>query len=145
MSNRTDMQATAPTEHRSLRIGLTLFYGVAGVLHLAWPAPFLTITPGWVPYPGQVIALTGACELLGALGLWHRRTERWAALGLALYAVCVYPANIKHAIDGLTAADASWLAWLYHVPRLALQPVLVWLPLRAAGIMRWPFGGTRGR
>lgn len=140
-----DFPSSVPDGYRGLRVGLSLFYGLAGLLHLALPAPFLTITPGWVPYPEQVIALTGVCEILGALGLWHRRTERLAALGLALYAVCVYPANIKHAIDGLTADDATWLAWLYHVPRLALQPVLVWLPLLAAGTVRWPSSGTGGR
>ncbi|PYE44122.1 putative membrane protein [Rhizobium sp. PP-F2F-G20b] len=124
--------------HIGLRIGLSLFYAAAGILHLVWPSPFLTITPGWVPYPTTVIALTGVCELLGAIGLWFRAVERPAALGLALYPVCVYPANIKHAIDGLTAIDAGVLPWLYHVPRLALQPVLVWLPLYAAGILHWP-------
>jgi len=40
-------------------------YLAAGVLHLATPAPFLKITPGWVPYPATVIALTGLCELAG--------------------------------------------------------------------------------
>ncbi|NHT75446.1 putative membrane protein [Rhizobium sp. PP-F2F-G38] len=132
-------EATRSDErHTGLRIGLSLFYAAAGILHLAWPSPFLTITPGWVPYPTTVIALTGVCELLGAIGLWFRAVERPAALGLALYAVCVYPANIKHAIDGLTAIDAGVLPWLYHVPRLALQPVLVSLPLYATGILRWP-------
>ena len=126
--------------HSGLRVGLSLFYAAAGMLHVVWPSPFLTITPGWVPYPHIVIALTGVCELLGAIGLWFRPTERFAALGLALYAICVYPANIKHAIDGLTAVDAGALPWLYHIPRLALQPVLVWLPLYAAGILRWPLG-----
>ncbi|MCD7107636.1 DoxX family protein [Rhizobium sp. DKSPLA3] len=130
--------ARSDERHTGLRIGLSLFYGAAGLLHLAWPAPFLTITPGWVPDPAMVIALTGVCELLGAIGLWLRGAKRPAAIGLALYAVCVYPANIKHAIDSLTAIDAGVLPWLYHLPRLALQPVLVWLPLYATGILRWP-------
>ncbi|TCM53286.1 putative membrane protein [Rhizobium sp. PP-F2F-G48] len=125
--------------HWGLRVGLSLFYAAAGILHLAWPSPFLTIMPGFVPKPDMVIAITGICELLGAIGLWFRATVRSAAVGLALYAVCVYPANIKHAVDGLTAIDAGIWPWFYHVPRLALQPVLVWLPLYAAGILRWPF------
>ncbi|KQR73180.1 hypothetical protein ASG25_20335 [Rhizobium sp. Leaf384] len=136
-------EATGNSERpKGVRTGLSIFYALAGILHLAWPSPFLTITPDWVPFPSTVIALTGVCELLGAVGIWFRPTERAAAIGLALYAVCVYPANIKHAIDSLTAADAGVLPWLYHVPRLLLQPVLVWLPLRAAGLVRWP---RRGR
>ncbi|MBW6426083.1 DoxX family protein [Rhizobium sp. XQZ8] len=129
------------TWRRRLRIGLSIFYGLAGILHIAWPAPFLTITPGWVPMPQIVILATGVCELAGAVGLWNRRTLRLAAIGLALYAVCVYPANIKHAFDGLTATDVNLLTWVYHVPRLALQPVIVWLPLFASGLVTWPLAG----
>lgn len=134
-----DEEMLEKKRHPGLRFGLSVFYSAAGILHLAWPEPFLTITPGWVPYPETVIALTGICELLGAIGLWLPATVRAAGLGLALYAICVYPANVKHAMDGLGAADAGLLAWAYHVPRLALQPVLIWLPLYATGILRWPF------
>jgi uncharacterized membrane protein len=44
---------------------------------------------------------------------------------LAVYAICVWPANFKHAIDGV---DLPFVAnsWLYHGPRLLFQPVLVW-------------------
>ncbi len=31
--------------------GLGLFYGLAGVLHLMHPAPFVAITPDFVPEP----------------------------------------------------------------------------------------------
>ena len=57
---------------------------------------------------------------------------------LALYAVCVYPANIKHAIEGIPVGDVQ-LGWWYHAPRLALQPVLVWWALFAGKITDWPF------
>ena len=117
---------------------LATIYFVAGVAHLSLPGPFLLITPSWVPYPRDVILATGLCELAGAGGLLTRRL-RWAAgVGLALYAVCVYPANIKHAVDGLPA-DQVQLGWWYHAPRLALQPVLVWWALFAGGSIDWPF------
>lgn len=121
------------------RIALTLFYGLAGLLHNLIPKPFVSITPVWVPYPDAVILLTGICELLGAAGLWNRPLARAAAIGLALYALCVYPANIKHAIDSLSSTDATILPWFYHAPRLAAQPLLVWLPLFAVGLVTWPF------
>ena len=41
-----------------LRLILAAAYFAAGVLHLAAPAPFLSITPGWVPWPQAVIAAT---------------------------------------------------------------------------------------
>jgi hypothetical protein len=30
--------------------------------------------------------------------------------------------------------------WLYHGPRLLLQPVLVWWALYAGAVTDWPFG-----
>ena len=117
---------------------LAAAYAIAGTLHLATPGTFLLITPEWVPYPRLVIAFTGACELAGAAGLLTRRLRRAAGVGLAIYALCVFPANIKHAIDGLPA-DQVQLGWWYHAPRLALQPVLVWWALFAGGVVDWPF------
>jgi len=76
------------------RLALAGFYGLAGVLHLAVPEPFLGITPSWVPEPEAVIALTGVSEIAGAIGLLVPAVRSYAAVGLALYAVGVFPANI---------------------------------------------------
>jgi len=113
-------------------------YLLAGVFHLCTPAPFLLITPDWVPFPRQTILATGVCEIAGAIGLLTRRWRRAAGIALALYAVCVFPANLKHAIDGLPAGGIEF-GWWYHAPRLALQPVLVWWALLAGGAVNWPF------
>jgi uncharacterized membrane protein len=117
---------------------LAAIYFVAGVFHLATPASFLLITPDWVPFPRWVILGTGVCELAGAVALTTRRVRRAAGVALALYAVCVFPANIKHAIDGLPPGQIQ-LGWWYHAPRLALQPVLVWWALWAGEVTDWPF------
>ena len=58
---------------------------------------------------------------------------------LALYAVCVFPANIKHAFEGIDVPQLPH-SWWYHGPRLLAQPVLVWWALFAAGVTDWPFG-----
>ena len=116
---------------------LAALYLAAGTLHLAFPAPFLSITPDWVPWAPLVIRLTGLAEICGAIGLCIPRLRRAAGIGLALYAACVFPANIKHAID-----DPGW--W-YHGPRLALQPVIIWWALWASGVTDWPFRRARSR
>ena len=120
------------------RLVLAVIYLLAGCLHVATPGPFLLIMPQWVPYPQLVIMLTGLCEIVGGVGLLSHRFRRAAGIGLALYAVCVFPANIKHAIDGLPA-DYIQLGWWYHAPRLLLQPVLVWWALFAGESTDWPF------
>ena len=123
------------------RAVLAALYALAGVLHLAVPEPFLSITPGWVPWPETVIQLTGAAEIAGAAGLMIPRLRRAAGWGLALYAACVFPANIKHAIDqAVVGGDAA--SWWYHAPRLLLQPAIVWWALWAGGVVRRPPGGA---
>ena len=115
----------------ALRWLLAAFYCVAGVIHIARPAPFLTIMPGWVPAPHAVVLLTGAAEILGAIGLaqWFspplRRAAGW---GLALYALCVWPANINHFIIDM-AKPGGGLGLAYHVPRMFAQPAIIWLAL----------------
>jgi uncharacterized membrane protein len=128
------------TSRLVLRSLLAAAYVAAGIAHLWAPAPFLSITPDWVPRPGMVIAATGVAEILGATALVAIPPLRRAAgLALALYAVCVYPANIKHAADAIAAhGPAAW--WPYHAPRLAFQPVIVWWALFAGGLTSWPFG-----
>ncbi|MGE6784509.1 DoxX family protein [Ensifer adhaerens] len=120
------------------RIGLFALFGTAGVLHIGLPEPFVSITPAWVPNAASVILLTGLCEIAGAIGLFVPPFRKYAGAALALYAVLVFPANIKHALDDLTAPAVSPWPWLYHVVRLPLQPFIVWLAVFAVGIVSWP-------
>ena len=122
----------------ALRWLLAIAYLIAGIAHLRSPAGFLQITPGWVPYSALVIALTGLAEISGAVALAAiPRLRQAAGIGLALYAVCVFPANINHALNHI-ALGGTQLGWGYHAPRFALQPVLVWLALWTGGAIDWP-------
>ncbi len=119
------------------RGGLAAFFLLAGVLHLASPAGFLLITPDWVPDKPAVIAFTGVCEVVGAIGLLTPATRTWAGAALALYAFCVFPANIKQALEHI-AVPGLPDTWWYHGPRLLAQPLLIWLTLFSAGFRVWP-------
>ncbi|MGX7896942.1 DoxX family protein [Tsuneonella sp. HG222] len=124
----------------ALRWVLALFYGVAGYFHLTDPAPFLRITPGWVPEPDAVIALTGVAELLGALALaqpWSASLRRAGGIGLALYALCVWPANMNHMLMDMAQTDGGW-GMAYHIPRMLAQPLIIWLALWTGGATDWP-------
>jgi uncharacterized membrane protein len=120
------------------RLAMAGLYVVAGCLHLAAPLAFAAIVPPGVPYPRLVVLFTGSCEFAGAFGLLVPATRRLAGVMLALYAICVWPANIYQAFAHvrLPLIPDSW--W-YHAPRLALQPVLVWWALFAGGVVSWPF------
>ena len=121
-----------------LRWVLAAAFLFAGIAHLRSPATFLAITPDWVPAPATVILLTGIAEIAGAIGLLVPRLRAAAGIGLALYTVCVYPANINHALGNI-AVGGNALGWGYHAPRLAFQPVIVWWALFASGVIDWPW------
>ena len=129
----------------ALRILLAAFYAFAGYAHLANPEPFLLITPDWVPMPEAVIWWTGIAELAGAVGLiqpFSQKLRRAAGIGLALYALCVWPANINHfAMD--MARDDGGLGLGYHVPRMIAQPVFIWLALWVGEAIK--IGRAKGR
>jgi uncharacterized membrane protein len=118
----------------ALRLLLAAAFAYAGYVHVMRPELFLPIVPDWVPMPRLTVIATGWCELAGAIGLMIPRLRWWAGVMLALYAVCVFPANIKHAIDHI-----GTLGWWYHGPRLLFQPVIVWWCLFAGNVIDWPF------
>lgn len=120
---------------------LAMLYAVAGALHLTIPAPFVAIVPDWVPAPASVVMLTGFAEIAGAAGIGQSLAPQLrlaAAWGLSAYALCVWPANVQHMLLDLAKPDHG-LGLAYHIPRLALQPVLIWWPLWASNITAWPF------
>jgi uncharacterized membrane protein len=122
-----------------MRWVLALFYLIAGIVHLRSPDAFLPIMPTWVPLPREVVLLTGAIEIACAVALLVPRLRRWAAILLAAYAVAVFPANIKHAVDQVELPGLP-STWWYHGPRFVLQPILVWWALFCGAVIDWPFG-----
>ena len=129
--------------HRAvMRWVLAALFTAAGIAHLTVPDKFLAITPSWVPFAPQVIFVTGLCEIAGSVALVTKPLRWWAGVAFAAYAVCVWPANFKHAIDGIALPYIS-NSWYYHGPRLAFQPVIVWWALYCAGVIDWPWRRNR--
>ncbi|MDB5485040.1 MAG: hypothetical protein JWR73_831 [Tardiphaga sp.] len=123
----------------AMRWAIALFYTAAGLAHLLAPDKLLSITPSWVPYPLQVVLLAGVFEIAVSLALVTKPLRWGAGVAMAVYALCVWPANFKHAMDAIDLPYVS-SSWLYHGPRLAFQPVIMWWSLYAARVIDWPFG-----
>ena len=121
-----------------LRYALAAAYGPFGLVHMSAPKAFLPIMPPAIPFPISVVELTGVCETAGAVGLLVPQTRKAAGVALALYAVCVYPANIYHALAHRHVPPLPD-SWWYHGPRLLFQPVFVWWALFAGGVTTWPW------
>ena len=123
-----------------LRWALAIFYAAAGYAHIANPEPFLSIMPDAIPAAEAIVFLTGVAEILGAIALaqpWSDNLRNAGGIGLALYAVCVFPANINHFAMDMAREDAG-LGLSYHLPRMVAQPIIVWLALWVGGVTDWP-------
>ena len=127
-----------------MRWCLVVLYVAAGIGHVYAPSGFVSITPAWVPFPEQVIFLTGVFELTASTALFVPQLRWYAGVALALYALAVWPANFKHAFDHIVIPPIPD-SWWYHGPRLALQPVLIWWALYATNVIDWPWRKTDHR
>ncbi len=116
------------------RNAATFVYVPFGMLHVLAPEKFLPIMPPAVPLKREVVIATGVAEIFGGLGLLLPRMRKAAGIGLALYAVGVYPANVYHAVSRKRVPPIPD-SWWYHGPRLALQPAFVWWALFAGGLI----------
>lgn len=121
-----------------LRWASTCVFVPFGLLHVTRPDAFLPIMPPLIPFPRAVVIATGIAEILGGVGLMIPPLRKAAGVGLALYAIGVYPANVYQAFwhKHVPPLPDSW--W-YHGPRLAAQPLFVWWALFAGGVVH-----TRG-
>jgi uncharacterized membrane protein len=132
-----DRPPSSGISRAAMRWIIAAFYSAAGFAHLWVPSILLSITPNWVPFAPQVIFLTGLFEFAASVALITRPLRYWAGIAMAIYAVCVWPANIKQAIDGILIPHIPD-SWWYHGPRIALQPVIAWWALYSAGVIDWP-------
>ncbi len=97
---------------------------VAGALHFVATPVYLRIMPPYLPSARLLVLVSGACELLGGVGLLFPATQKFAALGLVALLIAVMPANVQMALDHATKWRniPEWLLWA----RLPLQIPLIW-------------------
>ena len=120
-----------------MRLAMALALLMAGADHLLTPQRYLPMMPEYLPFPEHLVLFTGLCELAGAMGLLMPRLRRYAAIALAIYFVCVFPANIKNALDGLQVEGLPAATWYYWL-RLPFQPLIILWTLYAAEWLHWP-------
>lgn len=109
--------------HTSVRGGLAAMFTLTGTAHFnGTRAELVAMVPPAVPHAELLVTLTGVLELLGAAGMLHRRTAPWAAGGLALLLVAMFPANVYASLAGLTVNGSTAMALL---PRTLIQLVFI--------------------
>ncbi len=107
------------------RCVICLGFILAGLAHFFKPAVYARAVPPQFGHPLFLVELSGACEILGAIGILMPLLRRPAAFGLLALLVAVYPANIYMAMRPELFADLASPAAL--MLRLPLQFVFMWL------------------
>ncbi len=104
---------------------LAILFIVAGALHFLYTARYMAIVPPILPGPRALVLISGACEILGGIGLLPPGTRRASGLGLILLLIAVFPANIYMAVAHVPSSGvlgngvAQWI-------RLPFQFLLIW-------------------
>jgi len=98
---------------------LTMMFALVGISHFAKREKLEAMIPPHWPYRRAMNYLSGAAEIILGVLLLFAVTRTWAAYGLLLLLIAVFPANIY---------VARTKPNLYNVSRLFFQPVyMLWI------------------
>ncbi|WP_232344939.1 methyltransferase domain-containing protein [Actinoplanes awajinensis] len=133
-----------------MRDGLAAMFVMTGTAHfVGLRDTMIAMVPPGLPAPAALVSISGALELLGAVGLLWSRTRPWAGLGLFLLLLAVFPANVHAARAGISTSPGDSL-----LPRTLIQlvflaatlaiPVGCWRSRRRASPSRPMAGAGRG-
>jgi uncharacterized membrane protein len=105
-----------------------LWFLIGGVAHFAATAIEMRIVPPYIPSPRAAVLVSGALELLGAVGLLVRSTRRAAGIGLFMLTIAVTPANI----------------FMLHRSELFAVPLILRLPVQVGllALIVWTTGAA---
>ena len=102
---------------------MATFYLVAGFNHFIHPQGYIGIMPPWLPFSLALVYISGGIEIVLALLLITRFSRRWAAWGIIVLLILVFPANIQMSINYYREDNPRfWLSLL----RLPIQFLLIY-------------------
>ena len=91
---------------------MSIFYVSIGVNHFTIPEWFLQIVPPYLPYKLELVYISGFLEIIFGVMLLIPTTRFYAAWGLILLLIAVYPANIYLAqTNGAAMNTTPLVAW----------------------------------
>ncbi len=105
---------------------LAAFFVFAGVNHFIMPDFYLGLIPPYFPAPEAINVVSGVLEILGGLGLWIPRLQRWAAWGLFALLLAFIPAHVYFLQIGSCVENSlcvpEWVSW---ARLLVIHPMLL--------------------
>jgi uncharacterized membrane protein len=113
--------AMAPILKRVCLVLVLLWFMIGGVAHFSLTEAEMRIVPPSIPWPRAAVLISGAFELLGAIGILIPLTRRAAGIGLFLLTIAVTPANVYMLQHAELFNVARWAL----IVRLPFQAVLL--------------------
>lgn len=106
-------------------VAAAVMFVLIGIMHLATPRKLTYMIEGWLPYALELVLISGVLEIVLGIGLLLPAVSKYAAWGLILLLIAMFPANIYVAVKQLPAPGGlpaqPWYTW----SRLAFQPVYI--------------------
>lgn len=99
-----------------LRWLLGVLAAAAGVNHFVHPGLYVRIMPPYLPWPRELVLLSGVCEVVLGVMVLVPRTRRPAGWGLVALFVAVFPANVHMALNPGLYPEAPPAVWYARLP-----------------------------
>jgi uncharacterized membrane protein len=113
-------------------LGATFIF--AGFMHFLRPREYEAIMPPYVPAHKEMVAISGAGEIIGGVTALFPRTHGFCRVWLIALLIAVFPANVHMALN------PEEIRGLPDIPRW-----LLWARLPGQGLfIAWVIAATRG-
>ena len=110
---------------KAIRYSMALLFPLVGITHFTHPSFFESIVPPVLPWPLFWVYSSGFFEILFGFGLMTSY-RKYAAYGLILLLIAVFPANIYLAVSPVTQ-EALATSQTIAVIRLPFQFLFIWM------------------
>ena len=109
-------------------LAVAIMFLFTGSTHFsAMKYDYAAMLPGFLPMKVSIIHLTGALQILGALGLLVPRTRRLAGISLALLLVAMFPGNVYAAVNDVPfRGEPPTPLWLRAPMQLFFIGMVLW-------------------
>jgi uncharacterized membrane protein len=105
---------------------------IGGIAHFTATQLEMSIVPPYIPWPRAVVLVSGAFELLGAIGLLYPPAQRAAGVGLFALTIAVTPAHIYMLQRPELFAVPYWALILRLPLQAALLALIAWSTIMRA-------------
>jgi uncharacterized membrane protein len=113
------------------------FYIIAGTLHFIIPDSYVKMMPSYIPYHLELVYLSGLFEILLGIFILIPKYSKYAAWGIILLLIAVFPANINMAINHIIPSFMENLSY-------KMQQIILWIRLPMQGVLiLWAYWYTK--